>query len=244
METLLCLLTAHLIGDFILQTDWMVRNKRNAAVLLGHVGIVTILTLLLLGSLHWPILIVIFLLHFLIDAIKAFGMEDTLESFLIDQGLHLATIGVLAVWFPYALFKGWWPLFMDPVQLGVYLAILSFLSCLILILPVGGILIGKVTQPFLSEIEENEIQGLRRGGRYIGYLERFLILLLVGFNQAVAIGFLLATKSILRFGEIKNGTHRKMAEYIIIGTFLSFGWAFLIATLGRSAVLWWIAGIQ
>jgi hypothetical protein len=44
-------------------------------------------------------------------------------------------------------------------------------------------------------------------------------MLLLLIDQPGGIGFLFAAKSILRFGEIKDSQHRKMAEYILIGTF-------------------------
>ena len=65
-------------------------------------------------------------------------------------------------------------------------------------------------------------------------------MLLLLINQPNGIGFLLAAKSVLRFGEIKDTSQRKMAEYIIIGTFLSFGWALLISVLTQQALKYWI----
>ena len=59
-------------------------------------------------------------------------------------------------------------------------------------------------------------------------------------DQSSGIGFLIAAKSILRFGEIKDASQRKVAEYIIIGTFLSFGWALLISVLTLKALKHWI----
>ena len=61
-----------------------------------------------------------------------------------------------------------------------------------------------------------------------------------GHGEPTGIGFLIAAKSILRFAEIKDAIQRKVAEYTIIGTFLSFGWALLIAMLMRTAVQYWI----
>lgn len=240
METLITLLAAHLLGDFVLQTDWMARRKRNPAILLGHVAIITVLSLVLLGTLHWPILLAVFLMHLGVDALKAFGMKDTLQAFVIDQGLHLALIAALAAFFPEAFVDGWWPRVMAEEAMTIYLSGLSLLCGVILAIPAGGHLVGRFTQPFMEEIGEGDLQGLKRGGRYIGYLERGLVLLLVLIHQPGGIGFLIATKSILRFGEIRDGTHRKVAEYIIIGTFLSFGWALLVAAATRWAVLYWV----
>jgi hypothetical protein len=61
-------------------------------------------------------------------------------------------------------------------------------------------------------------------------------MLLVLTDQPNAIAFLIAAKSIVRFGEIKDASQRKVAEYIIIGTVLSFGWALLISMLTQKAI--------
>jgi hypothetical protein len=74
---------------------------------------------------------------------------------------------------------------------------------------------------------------------YIGWLERFLAMLLILIGQPTGIGFLIAAKSILRFGEIKESRHRKVAEYIIIGTFLSFGWALLMSVAMQKGIDHW-----
>ena len=65
--------------------------------------------------------------------------------------------------------------------------------------------------------------GLENGGKAIGHLERALIFLLVLTGQAAGIGFLIAAKSVLRFGAVSDD--RKFSEYVIIGTLASFGWA-------------------
>lgn len=105
-ETLATILTAHLLGDFTFQTNWIVKHKRNHGILLLHVTIITALSALLLGALHWPILVVIFLTHVGMDAIKVHGMKDTLISFLIDQAIHLAVLVGLAWFYPQAATNG------------------------------------------------------------------------------------------------------------------------------------------
>ena len=63
----------------------------------------------------------------------------------------------------------------------------------------------------------------------IGQLERALILLFVLVGEPAAIGFLIAAKSVLRFGEVKEPRNRMEAEYIIIGTLASFLFGLLVA---------------
>ena len=102
-------------------------------------------------------------------------------------------------------------------------------------------MIAKAIQPFADEVGPADIQGLKSGGQYIGWLERSLVLVFVMIDQPTGIGFLIAAKSILRFGEIKEPSQRKVAEYIIIGTFMSFGWAVLIAALTKSTIAYWLS---
>lgn len=73
--------------------------------------------------------------------------------------------------------------------------------------------------------------GLKDGGLWIGYIERFLILTFVLMSYHEGIGFLLAAKSIFRFGELKNETEIKRTEYILIGTLLSFVLAVCVGML-------------
>jgi hypothetical protein len=49
-----------------------------------------------------------------------------------------------------------------------------------------------------------------------------------------AIGFLLAAKSVFRFGDLRKSKDRKLTEYILIGTLISFG----ISILTGLAVVW------
>ncbi|WP_404308763.1 DUF3307 domain-containing protein [Neorhodopirellula lusitana] len=101
----------------------------------------------------------------------------------------------------------------------------------------------STTDESLSEQDEAKIEhilrGLPDGGRYIGWLERILVLLFVLSGYPQGIGFLIAAKSILRFGDIKNWHQRAATEYVIIGTFLSFAWAMVIAGLTQQALQVW-----
>lgn len=69
-STFVAMFTAHLLGDFIFQTEWMVERKRRIWVLILHASIVTLASFLLLGAFEWRILMAILLTHFVMDAIK------------------------------------------------------------------------------------------------------------------------------------------------------------------------------
>lgn len=264
-QVFLILLTAHLVGDFVLQNGRMVeRKKASLRVLLLHVILVTVMTALFLGDLRWTILGIVFVSHLAMDYVKPKlnpPRWSTLGVFAIDQLGHLAVLTLLAMYYPDAAEDGVWMKIFVGVEEWYFLA-LTLICGLILAVPVGGNIIAMITGSLLDEsgvktanrdetedessIEnenrdeaEKEIDGLKNGGRYIGWLERALVLLLVMMGQPSGVGFLVAAKSILRFGDIKDGHQRKVAEYVIIGTFLSFGWAMLIAVLLVQTLDYW-----
>lgn len=102
----------------------------------------------------------------------------------------------------------------------------------VIILP-GSVLISKITEKWRRDIYENKDPGnkdesLENAGRMIGVLERFLILTFVLLQQYSAIGLLVAAKSIFRFSE-----SRKMGEYVLIGTLLSFTIAIIVGLIAE-----------
>lgn len=68
-------------------------------------------------------------------------------------------------------------------------------------------------------------------------LERLLICCFILAGHFEAIGFLLAAKSIFRFGDLKEAQDRKLTEYVLIGTLLSFGIAIATGLLVQYGLL-------
>jgi hypothetical protein len=238
-DTLLALIAAHLLADFPLQTGWILQRKRSPLGLLLHIAIVAAVTAVLLGGTPWLLLAILVATHLFMDAIKVYLLKDTLSSFLIDQIFHLMVIACLGLAFPGAFAAGFWTR-LPSDWTADFQALMCLVSGTILTLQVGAILIKKMTEPFLAEIGSG-IEGLSRGGAFIGALERALVMLLILIDQPAGVGFLITAKSILRFGDVKESHQRKLTEYVIIGTFLSFGWGLLVATLTRHALQHWAA---
>jgi Protein of unknown function (DUF3307) len=238
METFLALLTAHLIADFPLQPAWMVQRKKNPAVLVLHIALVGGVAVLALGNYPAVLLLILLTTHLVMDAIKVYALKDSLHSFTLGQVVHLAVIIGLAIAFPRTVAEGWWGR-LEHVQQTDYFIGLCLLSGTIASLPVGAIVIRKATAPFTSQIGDH-IPGLDNGGTYIGHLERALVMMLILMGQPAGVGFLLTAKSILRFGDVKESNQRKLTEYIIIGTFMSFGWGLLIALVTQLGIQHWL----
>ena len=239
-ETFVALLTAHLLGYFIFHPEWAIRRRRRIWALVLRAAIVTSASYVLLGTFHWRILSAILLANLVLAAIEVYGLSGSLASLLADQFAHFAVLVALACYFPDTAKGGWWIAMVRPDLSRWYFASLSFISGVILCVPAGGILIAGIMRRFSDEIRDSDIAGLTQGGQYIGWLERFLVMLFLSMDQPNGIGFLIAAKSMLRFSEIKEPGQRKVAEYVIIGTFLSFGWALLVSLLTQKALRYWI----
>lgn len=76
--------------------------------------------------------------------------------------------------------------------------------------------------------KQDEMEGLMRGGRWIGPLERILILLLASVEAPAAIAAIVAAKGVIRFPEISQDKAGQKAEEFLIGSFVSW----ILAVLG------------
>ncbi len=124
---------------------------------------------------------------------------------------------------------------MPDFEIVKFLFIILIPGYLIAMVAVGW-MIGRITKAMVKNEKDKTFKklieaGLPNAGRYIGWLERFLIITFILVNNYNGIGFILAAKGIFRFGEIKESTDRKFAEYVILGTLLSFSFSFLIGML-------------
>ncbi|MBB1137929.1 DUF3307 domain-containing protein [Myroides sp. WP-1] len=224
---------AHLLGDFVLQTDQMVREIKDKGIrsrfLFIHVLIHLMLLLLVTGFERTFILGVWMLAisHLIIDVFTKTYLTQKISGIkvlLIDQGLHgLSIAGFIYYYTPYTVD---WSLLIGKNALVLY-------SALVLLIYVSPIVIKKIIEQFSFTVPNN---GLDNAGKYIGILERLFIFLFVVFQRWEGIGFLLAAKSIFRFGDLKANKEIKLTEYILIGTLLSFGLGIGIALLYRFIV--------
>ncbi len=81
--------------------------------------------------------------------------------------------------------------------------------------------------------------GFIAGGRTIGQYERLLVFIFTLFSTPTAIGFLIAAKSIFRFGDVTDSENRQKAEYILLGTLMSFTFAVITSLVTRTILDWY-----
>jgi hypothetical protein len=238
MEFFIKICLAHVLADFVFQPNHWVKHKEQqtyrSPYLYVHVILYYLLTMLMLGfeSKDWIPALVVAISHGLIDTLKCIlnrlwhrkSSVDTpkihypIYSFLIDQFLHLAILIVWAFGFETQEWSHWFPL---PANTWMWLL------CMVLLTQVGSVLIRIMVARWIPQVPTPEWT-LQNAGTYIGMLERLMVFAFIVTGHWEGIGFLIAAKSVLRYGDLKEVHDRRLTEYVLIGTLLSFGWALAI----------------
>lgn len=229
---LIKLVCAHLCSDFIFQTDSIYKGKsekrwKGFSYQILHSLIHAIVAYLFISQWsNWVVPSVIFISHLLIDFTKYSLKKDGLFSFIFDQVCHLAVIFVL--WF--ALYGDCNSLqdIFSTINTGATWAVITGY---ILILRPSSIILSLFLKQWTPS--STNAQSLPNAGLWIGYLERILIMTFILIGSIEGVGFLLAAKSIFRFGELNKAKEIKTTEYVLIGTLSSFTIAILIGYLVR-----------
>lgn len=229
MILLIKLLLAHIIGDFFLQPIHWVKEKEKKKLkspkLYLHIAIHFALLFLILWDISlWPIILIIGVSHFIIDAIKLLLQKKKTKRliFFIDQFLHVIVIVVTYIIYTKTSidFKS---IFSEQVLL--------LITCLVFLTrPVSIIMKTIFTKWNISKLTESE-ESLKDAGNYIGILERLLVFIFIITNHWEAVGFLITAKSVFRFGDLRESKQRKLTEYVLIGTLISFGIAITIGLI-------------
>ncbi len=225
IELLIALFLVHFLADFPLQRfHWIEERYRKHAASSGlylHAGTHGLGSFLCFWLLTPSLLLalaasaVVMVTHFLTDLAKSYTRRGSLPAFVVDQLVHWAVL--LGVWSAYAGTDVLFSLLAVGVDARVLLLLLAYL---LVTLPFS-VLVGLCLRPWIDEVKslESEEDSLTKAGATIGYLERVLILTFVLLGEYIAIGFVLALKTAFRF---KDTDERRKAEYIMMGTFLSF----------------------
>jgi hypothetical protein len=226
---ILKLILAHLIGDFFLQPrKWVkdkAKHKLKSTWLYVHILIHVILMLLFLWDLSlWTLVVVIGTAHFVIDALKLILQTKRTERllFFIDQLLHIISIIVAVI-----IITG------ESITLSWVLTskYLLLITCSVFLTMPTSIIMKTIFNKWdISKLTKNS-ESLKDAGKYIGILERLLVFIFILVNHWEAVGFLITAKSVFRFGDLTAAKERKLTEYILIGTLISFGIAIVISLL-------------
>ena len=228
------LFLAHLLGDFLLQpTAWVKdkeQHKQRSLYLYLHTLLHGVLAWIIVGEMafgKWALALA--LTHGLIDLMKLHFQKNKTKRlwFAIDQALHLLILLGIAFFYYhqkivlYDFDNRFWI-----IATGV-----------LLLTKPTSIAIKNSISIWTPEEHNKKESSLENAGNYIGILERLFVFFFIITGHFEAIGFLLAAKSIFRFGDLKEAKDRKLTEYVLIGTLLSFGIAMATGFLVEFALL-------
>ena len=251
------LVICHILGDFYLQSKTMVGAKRFGSehkplvvqklqlgvipVHLLHIFIHALLmslSLFLLQAMDvillsqeniWLTVTIIALGHLVIDLIKSalscFSKSNNHAAIalIVDQVAHLLWILIVWAWLFDHLND-----FSGMITVNHFIIVGAYL----LVLKPTSILVMLLLSPYAFDNNNTQIP---KAGKLIGYIERAVILTLIFVNQFTAIGFIIAAKSVLRYGE-SVGRNTKLNEYVLLGTLASFGIVLLVGIIARVAL--------
>lgn len=223
MILFLQLFLAHILGDFVFQSNTWVKSKQKKKLrsvhLYLHVLLHGALVMLLVWDLNfWLPALLITGTHLLIDIMRLHlpPKNNNVTFFLLDQSLHILVLAGIAI--------GW-------QDANVSLAFLqsaeflTFTTGIVFVTLPASVIIRILVSRWYDAAKTPDDDSLQNAGSYIGMLERLLILAFVLLGRWEGIGFLIAAKSIFRFADIKGNPDRKLTEYFLIGTLLSIGLA-------------------
>ncbi|MCC2615988.1 DUF3307 domain-containing protein [Aestuariibacter halophilus] len=240
------LILSHIIADFYLQPrSWIAsRNTRHfrSPALVWHAGVHAALASVWLISYEviqfgwddvFPALVLALLIgvtHYVTDVIKSY-LPDQTRYFLLDQAAHLLII--LLVWLDFTQnYATLGAILADGLSVKTLVLLIAYLLILRPCAVMITLLLRQWDPQFSNDAETP--YSLMAAGEHIGYLERVLVLTFLFTQQYAGIGFLLAAKSIFRFGDLRSKNDRKLTEYVMYGTLLSM---VLTVMIGFTAML-------
>lgn len=245
------LLLGHVITDYLLQPEVLVRAKRLSSrrlffqpYTLIHVMIFLAVTLFL-GAveaiLDWRFVLAtlsVTILHYFIDYWKNLKKQQTAAIFLLDFLFHIISIVVTCYASGLWDMPASWDALISAVKTSTLpinqLTQVNYLVIFFVLLIWGtgnfvSFVVAAKGPPRSPESLEKAAKVSRRNA-LIGYMERLLILLFILQEAYIAIVLLLLFKALVRFEQLKD---RDYAEYFIYGSMLSFTCGMLFATLYR-----------
>ncbi len=236
-KLILLQLTAHLFADFIFQSqEWS--DKKGEQILtkyhIYHVLVVFVFSYLFSLDLNfWWASLLLSVFHLITDIFKSYMQlkHPNKNYFFSDQIIHLLFLSVITIVYNHFHSIN----FLFDIELKTIAVFAAFVFCT----KPSNILVKyifiafSINSPLEKPLTENNIEAtkvskeksLPNAGKLIGIVERLLALALILSGQYGAVGLIIAAKSILRFNDTQK------AEYVLVGTLLSFG---IAAFLGIS----------
>jgi hypothetical protein len=231
-------LLAHVLGDFYLQTGKMAEKKTKSVkwVFIHSLCYLGVMLLTGLTMMSWQMALgatVAAVLHCIIDIIKFIYVSRKSKKrkltqiidrnvFFIDQLIHCIILFGIAYWLvsnnvllqPADVIANFFNILGIPVE-----QVLNWLFALLLIHKPANIAISKLLMLYKPVNAEEDKKNDKSAGRFIGTVERIIMLIFLSIAQYSAIGLVLTAKSIARYDRISK--EKDFAEYYLLGTLIS-----------------------
>jgi len=237
-EYFILLLLAHVIGDFYMQTGSMSKKKDSSMRwVIVHSLFYWLSTLLILSPVISMNIFVIGTIaaaaHAIIDILKYLYIKRARNRkeitagkdrsiFFADQILHILCLVFIAY---FAVLQNI-PLHINSAVIGFFdiikidaFAFVNWTAALLIIHKPANIFISRILNMYKPENKDDTGKKDSNAGRFIGTIERIIILIFLSIGQYAAIGLVLTAKSIARYDKIAK--EKDFAEYYLIGTLIS-----------------------
>ncbi|WP_040214977.1 DUF3307 domain-containing protein [Clostridium polynesiense] len=241
-EYFVLLLLVHVLGDYYFQTSFMARKKDKSVkwVFIHFICFWLTTVIIMVPLLFWKVLFIGTIyaaIHGVIDLLKYYYIKNQKglsiikdrNLFLLDQMIHMISLVVIS----YILTVNYPPIYVDYYHISINLKIqdffhiigipvmtfVSWVTALLLITKPANITISKLLAAYRPDNKDEESKKDKNAGRFIGTMERILILIFISIGQYSAIGLVLTAKSIARYDRISK--ERDFAEYYLLGTLIS-----------------------
>lgn len=226
------LLLAHLVSDFLINTPArrmsIEKHKIGSAFLYIHSLLYGLLAWLLVGDPHfWPLALMLSASHWIIETTRVYvTSNDTYGRWFWTSQL-LQILILFGVWaYSSKISIQHIPSVSDSFYILATAAVL-------LSWPASAMIKSLISGLSLDIGNPSTTNSLANAGLWIGILERWLVFIFLIHGHWEPIGFLIAAKSVFRFGDLRDGHDRSLTEYVLIGTLLSFGMAIVITLFAK-----------
>jgi hypothetical protein len=245
---LLWLVLGHILGDFYLQpkhwVDCRYERQLRSPSLYKHASVHALLSLAILVVfsqqgiwLSIAMAAVISVCHLIVDGIKSF-LPPQVRWFLLDQFMHLLCLVLVWLWIANIDMKAIHAWVQAVVTYKILIISIAYVLCARPVSIFISIVLKQFTPTLMNEASNTfeTDTSLASAGKTIGYLERWLVLSFLLLNQFSGIGFLLAAKSVFRFGDLSKSKDMKLTEYVMLGTLTSISSALAIGFIAQHLI--------
>lgn len=217
------LLLAHFVSDFLINPP----PRHGYALRHVHSLIYGLLAWLFVGDPHfWPLALLLSGSHWIIELVRTSASSPTAQDRWFWTGQILRILVLIGVWIYATDIR-----ILDLPAFSDSFHILA--TAVVLLSWPASSLIKSIISGLYPDMEPPDTSSLANAGSWIGILERWLVFIFIMHGHWDAIGFLIAAKSVFRFGDLKEGRDRGLTEYVLIGTLTSFGVAIVVTLLAK-----------